>query len=74
MTAILEQLDRAVLAAYAATDPEGDWSEDWARVWIDTGAGFPLPPGHEPSNLRNETDQRVLANLLRLNSERAGMK
>ena len=28
-----EALDRAVLAAYAATDPAGDWSEDWAAVW-----------------------------------------
>ena len=31
-----EQLDRAVLAAYAATDSEGNWSEDWAEVWTET--------------------------------------
>lgn len=66
-----EQLDRAVLAAYAATDPEGEWSEDWALVWTDTGAGFPLPTGHELTELRKETDQRVLGNLLRLNLEQA---
>jgi len=34
-----EQLDRSVLAAYALVDPQGGWSEDWAAVWIDTGAG-----------------------------------
>src|SRR3954453_12485256 len=33
-----QQLDRAVLAAYAATDPAGDWSEEWAAVWSDSGA------------------------------------
>lgn len=66
-----EQLDRAVLAAYAATDPDGGWSEDWAQVWIETGAGQPLPEGHSLSELRKETDQRVLANLLRLNLERS---
>lgn len=67
-----EKLDRAVLAAYAATDPGGDWSEDWAAVWVDAGAGFPLPAGHELSERRKEVDQLVLANLLRLNLERAG--
>jgi hypothetical protein len=41
-----EELDRAVLAAYAATDPAGGWSEDWAAVWTDTGAGQPLPADH----------------------------
>ncbi len=67
-----EQLDRAVLAAYAAVDPQGEWSEDWSRVWIETGAGQPLPDDHELSERRKETDQRVLANLLRMNLERAG--
>jgi hypothetical protein len=66
-----EQLDRAVLAAYSATDPDGEWSEDWARVWVDTGAGQPLPDNHELADLRKETDQRVLANLLRINLARA---
>src|ERR1019366_8334070 len=41
-----EQLDRTVLAAYAAVDPEGDWSEDWAAVWVDSGAGQKLPADH----------------------------
>jgi hypothetical protein len=66
-----EQLDRAVLAAYAAADPAGDWSEDWAEVWTDTGAGQPLPADHPLANKRAEVDQWVLANLLRLNHARA---
>lgn len=68
-----QQLDRAVLAAYAAVDPAGDWSEDWADVWIDSGAGQPLPPEHALHARRQEIDQRVLANLLRLNHGRAGV-
>jgi hypothetical protein len=67
-----EQLDRAVLAAYAATDPDGKWSEDWAQVWVESGAGQPLPDGHELTELRKDIDQRVLANLLRMNLARAG--
>ena len=66
-----EKLDRAVLAAYAAVDPEGEWPEDWAAVWIDTGAGQPLPNDHLLAARRAEVDQRVLANLLRLNLSRA---
>jgi hypothetical protein len=65
-----EQLDRAVLAAYAATDPHGDWSEDWAAVWTDTGAGQPLPADHTLARERQKVDQSVLANLLRLNAAR----
>jgi hypothetical protein len=64
-------LDRAVLAAYAATDPAGGWSEDWADVWADTGAGQPLPAGHALAARRAEVEQRILANLLRLNKARA---
>jgi hypothetical protein len=66
-----EQLDRAVLAAYAATDPAGEWSEDWAEVWTETGAGQPLGADHPLAARRAEVDQKVLANLLRLNHERA---
>ena len=67
-----ETLDRAVLAAYAATDPDGDWNEDWAEVWTDTGAGQTLPPDHPLNARRAEVDQKILANLLRLNHQRAG--
>ena len=74
------ELDRAVLAAYAAVDPsdtwtppgDGGWSEDWAEVWQDSGAGQPLPDGHALADRRADVDGRVLANLLRLNRERAG--
>ena len=66
-----EQLDRVVLAAYAATDPEGGWSEDWAELWTETGAGQPLPDNHPLAARRRETDERVLRNLLGLNWRRA---
>ena len=67
-----ERLDRAVLCAYAAVDPEGDWSPDWSAVWVDSGAGQPLPDDHDLSARRAEVDQLVLANLLRMNLSRAG--
>jgi hypothetical protein len=66
-----EKLDRAALAAYAATDPEGNWSEDWASVWVDTGAGQPLPNNLALASERKRVDQLVLTNLLRLNTSRA---
>ncbi|HET6250459.1 MAG TPA: DNA methyltransferase [Tepidisphaeraceae bacterium] len=66
-----EELDRAVLAAYAALDPAGGWAEDWAAVWVETGAGQPLPADHPLAGSRAEVDQKVLANLLRLNHARA---
>jgi hypothetical protein len=66
-----EKLDRAVLAAYAATDLAGDWHEDWATVWKETGAGQPLPEGHEQADRRDQVGQPMLANLLRLNQSRA---
>ena len=66
-----ETLDRAVLAAYAAVDPEGNWSEDWAAVWVDSGAGQKLAAAHPLGAERGRVDQLVLANLLRLNQERA---
>ena len=66
-----QQLDRAVLAAYAATDPAGEWDEDWAEVWTETGAGQPLPKTDPLAERRAAVDQKVLANLLRLNHARA---
>jgi hypothetical protein len=65
-----EKFDRAVLAAYAAAEPAGGWDENWAAVWLDTGAGQPLPPEHPLAAERQRVDQAVLAKLLRLNSER----
>ncbi len=60
-----------MLAAYAAVDAEGDWSEDWASVWIDTGAGQKLPADQPLATERTVVDQAVLGNLLRLNHLRA---
>jgi len=65
-----EKLDRAVLAAYAATDPEGNWSEEWASVWTDTGAGQRLPEDHALAAERKRVDQLVLSRLLALNMSR----
>jgi len=64
-------LDEAVLAAYAAVDPEGDWDTAWAEVFEETGAGQPLPEGHPLIERREEVEQLILGNLLRLNQERA---
>ena len=69
-----EKLDRAVLAAYAAIDPDGHWSQDWATLWTDTGAGQPLPATHPLAAQRAQIDQNVLANLLRLNHQRASVQ
>jgi hypothetical protein len=66
-----ERLDRAVLAAYAAVDPQGAWDEDQAQVWTETGAGQPLPPGHGLADKRKQVDQQILADLLRMNLERS---
>jgi hypothetical protein len=65
------ELDRSVLAAYAATDAAGGWREDWAELWADSGAGQALPNGHPLTARRAGIDQKVLANLLRLNQERS---
>ncbi len=65
------ELDRAVLASYAAVDPAGGWSEDWSEVWQDTGAGQPMPDDHPLAGIRREVDQKVLENLLRMNLARA---
>lgn len=67
----VEQLDRAVLAAYATTDPDGEWDESWSQVWKERGAGETLPNDSPVLARRTEIDELVLANLLRLNDERA---
>tara|TARA_R110002072_G_scaffold42064_12_gene118124 strand:- start:71759 stop:74809 length:3051 start_codon:yes stop_codon:yes gene_type:complete len=64
-------LDEAVIAAYRAIDPEGDWDPAWAAVFEETGAGQPLPEEHELSERREEVEQLILGNLLRLNQARA---
>lgn len=62
--------DRTVVAARAATDRGRGWSEHWATVWLDTGAGQPLRVDHPLYAGRQRADQQVLANLLRLNGLR----
>lgn len=64
-------LDRAVLNAYDATDPNGGWTPAWAEVFEPTGAGQPLPEAHPLTQLRAETEQHILAALLTLNHQRA---
>jgi hypothetical protein len=49
----------------------GNWDESWSAVWLDTGAGQPLPADHPLYARRLEVDGLVLANLLRLNQDRA---
>ncbi len=79
-------LDQAVLAAYAAVDPTGDWDPVWADAYEPFGAGeiTIATTGRKPDDAatvaakqaaiakRKEVDQLILANLLRLNQERAG--
>jgi hypothetical protein len=63
-----EKLDRAVLAAYADTDPAGGWCEDCAAVWIDAGAAQPLPAEHplfaERQRIERDLYQSVAARAL----------
>ena len=66
-----EKLDRAVVAAYAAVDPQGEWDEGWAELWVESGAGVALPPDHPMNAQRGEVDGKVLASLLRLNRDRS---
>lgn len=65
------RLDEAVLAAYAAVDPEGDWDVSWAEAFEQTGAGQPLPEDHPMHEQRGEVEQLILANLLRINQQRS---
>ena len=79
------RLDRAVLAAYKAVDPKGDWDPAWADAYEPFGAGeitikergkgADKPETIEAKKLaiaaRGITDAKILANLLRLNHERS---
>lgn len=67
-----QRLDEAVLNAYAAIDPEGAWDPSWAQVFIETGAGQGLSEDDPMREQREEIEQQILANLLRLNHARAG--
>jgi len=51
--------------------PGGGWTEEWAAVWVGSGAGKNLPAEHRLSAERTRVDQLVLANLLRMNQQRA---
>jgi hypothetical protein len=52
-------------------DPEGGWQEGWAEVWINTGAGQPLPDGHALAAKQAAVKEWVLETRLRLSGERA---
>jgi len=65
------KLDEAVLAAYTHVDPDGAWDPAWAAVFEETGAGQPLPEGHDLAERRADVERLILANLLRLNLARA---
>jgi len=43
---IFPYLNRHEWSASPTVDPNGNWSEDWASEWIDTGAGQKLPADH----------------------------
>ena len=76
------KLDEAVLAAYRAVDPEGGWEIEWADAYEPFGAGhITIEKKDKPETraakeaaieARKETDEKILAALLRLNQERAG--
>lgn len=68
------RLDEAVLAAYAAVDPEGGWDPAWAGVFEETGAGqgpsLELAENDPMRERRDEVEQLILGNLLRMNGGR----
>ena len=67
------ELDAAVLACYAATDPAGGWDAVDPAVWQENGAGRPPAAGHALAGPRAAADRRVLASLLRLNQLRSSV-
>jgi hypothetical protein len=52
-----EKLDRAVLAAYASIDPEGNWQDDWATLYTETGGRGQTPPPRPPPRRRTHRHQ-----------------
>jgi len=75
------RLDEAVLAAYAAVDPEGNWDPAWAEVYEAYGAGNITEERRDDAETkaakaaaieaRAPVDEKILANLLRMNLARA---
>ncbi|MBX3377225.1 MAG: hypothetical protein KF678_09515 [Phycisphaeraceae bacterium] len=77
---------RAVLAAYRATDPKGNWDPAWAKVYEPFGAGeitikttgknkgTPEAAVKKAAakEARQAVDAKILAALLKLNLERSG--
>ncbi len=80
-----KKLDEAVINAYAEIDPEGDWDPAWAEAYEPFGAGeiVIVEKGKKPDSpevikakqkaieQRKVVDEKILANLLRLNLARA---
>jgi hypothetical protein len=63
-------LDRAVLNAYAATDPNAGWTLAGAEPFEETGADQPLAEGHTLASRPAGTEQLVLHSLLESNHKR----
>lgn len=80
-----KKLDEAVINAYASVDPAGDWDPAWAEAYEPFGAGEitivengknkdskeVIEAKQAAIEKRKEVDQKILANLLRMNLERA---
>lgn len=60
-----------MLAAYAGVDPEGGWDASWAGVFVETGAGQGLAEDDPMRERREEVEQLILGNLLRMNLGRS---
>ena len=68
----LGSYDPELVVRGAELDPEGAWDPSWAQVFIETGAGQGLNEDDPMRERRDEIEQQILANLLRLNHARAG--
>jgi len=75
------RLDEAVLSAYAGADPDAGWNPAWAAAYEPFGAGIITDEKKDSQETRAEkakaretraeTDEKILAALLRLNALRA---